>query len=74
MPRGPKKPVDVKCQEQIQKIDESIAKKTREIAALKAKREECMNELDKVKMQEVLNLMTEKNVSVEELKAFLAEK
>ena len=74
MPRGPKKPADVKWQEQIQKIDERIARLTKEIAELKVKKEECLEELDKVKMQEVLSLMSEKKVSVEEIKAYLNDK
>lgn len=62
-----------KLQEKLEEITEAMAKYEEGLEKLKAEKKECEKELHNLELQELLGLMSEKNMSVEDVKRVIGD-
>lgn len=68
MPRGARRSAVEIINEQLTKVQESIAKKETELKELKNKEKELKAELKKTELDELIALMGEKDISVSDIR------
>lgn len=68
MPRGTRRSAVEIINEQLTKVQESIAKKETELKELKNKEKELKAELKKTELDELIALMGEKDISVSDIR------
>ena len=60
-----------KYENELKKIAEKIEKKEQELAELQKKHDSIIEEMDKVRVESLVSLMNEKNMTFEELKTLI---